>query len=72
MVKITGVILIFLLFCGCQTNPMIKSAESFVNTVGTEYLVYVEKDDSLQDSGKRARRMNVEAFKILIEEAKGE
>jgi hypothetical protein len=66
------IVLFFLLMSlfGCQTNPMIEPSECFVNTVGTEYLIYVEADKRLPEGGKRARRMNVEAFRRLIEEAK--
>ena len=66
-------ILIFVMFiifiCGCVVNPMIEPAKNFVNTVGKEYIEYVDKDESLDENAKRARRINVEAFKMLIEKA---
>lgn len=62
--------LLFLLslFSGCQ-NPLVKPARAFVDTVGSEYLEYVENDATLGEGAKRARRANVEAFLMLINEA---
>jgi len=57
---------------GCQLNPLVKPAQAFMDTAGKEYLEYVEKDITLDNSSKRARRANVEAFRMLIEEAQNE
>jgi hypothetical protein len=61
--------LVALAMAGCKSNPLAESSLAFVNTVGPEYLVYVEADTALDADGKKARRMNVEAFKLLAEEA---
>jgi hypothetical protein len=54
---------------GCKSNPLAGPSLAFVNTVGVEYLAYVEADDKLDADAKKARRVNVEAFKLLAEEA---
>jgi hypothetical protein len=55
---------------GCASNPMAAPAEAFLDTVGTEYLTYVEADPALDESAKQARRANVQAFRWLVEEAR--
>lgn len=62
-------LLLAILSCSCATNPMVPPAQAFVDTVGMEYIEYVEADPKLNEDARRARRANVEAFKMLIKEA---
>jgi hypothetical protein len=65
---IAGVVAL-LLACGCQTNPMTAPARAFLDSVGPEYLAYVEADPTLDEAARRARRANCAAFRLLVEEA---
>jgi hypothetical protein len=69
-ILVAVIVLLGICSAGCKSNPLIEPADAFCNTVGTEYLKYVEADPNLDESGKQARRTNVAAFKALIEEAK--
>lgn len=65
---IVSLLISILGFTGCQ-NPLLESSKAFLNTVGPEYLKYVEEDPTLDSNAKHARRINVEEFKAIIEEA---
>ena len=56
---------------GCSTNPLLEPADMFANqTVGPEYVKYVQADTKLSDTEKKMRLNNVEAFKKLIKAGK--
>lgn len=54
---------------GCKTNPLADASLAFVETVGPEYVAYVEADPQLNADDKAARVNNVAAFRMLAEEA---
>ena len=56
---------------GCFGSNALKApATTFLNSVGGEYLAYVEADANLSDEQKQIRRTHVESFRAAIEEAR--
>ncbi len=56
-----------LLLAGCC--PLARPARTFLDTVGTEYLDYVEADPNLDEDEKRIRRQHVGSFGRAVLEA---
>lgn len=59
-----------LCLAGCNGNPLKAPATTFVNSVGGEYLAYVEADTTLTEEQKQIRRTHVESFRAAVEEAR--
>lgn len=58
--------------CSGTDTVFINSADQFVNqTVGPEYLDYVEADSALTEVQKDIRRQNVDSFRRAVVEAQG-
>ena len=49
--------------------PLARPARTFLDSVGAEYLDYVEADAELDDDARRIRRQHVASFRHAIEEA---
>jgi len=60
-----------MLLGGCVHGPaermFVGAAEHFVESVGPEYVEYVEADESLSAAGKELRKANVESFRAAVE-----
>ena len=50
----------FLILPGCVNRALVESYDQYLNTAGTEYVEYVDKDNTLDDDSKLLRRINHE------------
>lgn len=53
-------IIIVCTLSGCVNRGLIESYDQYLQTAGTEYIEYVEKDNTLDDDSKVLRRINHE------------
>jgi len=69
-------VLVILLLVGCNTNPLLRPMDVFLNETGGPYMEEKLAEDLA--SGRRdeafvtAKRLELEALRALIKEAKGE
>lgn len=72
ILKVTFLAIVIVAFAGCVVSaPFIEAADTFVNeTVGPEYLTYVENDPALNADEVRYRQENVATFRAAVEAAK--
>ena len=59
--------LIVLTACGCCVQK--PAAKAFIDSVGADYLQYVEADTALTPAEKAIRRANVDDFAATVEAA---
>lgn len=63
IISIGIVIMIIVVACmlsGCVNRGLIESYDQYLQTAGTEYIEYVEKDNTLDDDSKLLRQINHE------------
>jgi len=65
------VTLILLVGCTAQDSPLVNASQRFVDTVGSEYLTYVDNDKEKTPEEKALRHTTVEVFNSAIQAAKG-
>ncbi len=62
---------LFIAFCnlltGCVSRQFIESYRQTIDTVGPEYIQYVESDQNLTDDDKAIRRANLEHATKTVE-----
>lgn len=55
---------------GCACGLLGEAGSIFVQSVGAEYLEYVDGDEGLSADDKSIRRIHVESFRRAVEEAR--
>ena len=63
VISIGIIIMIIVVACmlsGCVNSALVESYDQYLNTVGTEYVEYVDKDNTLDADSKLLRRINHE------------
>jgi hypothetical protein len=65
-IVITGAGTVVLSGCAPTDKAVVAEARSFLDTVGEEYVAYVEADESLSPTSKQVRIDRVESFGGVI------
>ena len=63
IISIGIIIMIIVVACmlsGCVNRALVESYDQYLQTAGTEYVEYVDKDNMLDDDSKLLRRINHE------------
>lgn len=55
---------------GCVNRGLIESYDQYLQTAGTEYIEYVEKDHTLDEDSKLLRRINHEQASKTVQKFK--
>ena len=60
----------FLILSGCVNKALVESYDQYLNTAGTEYIEYVDKDNMLDADSKLLRRINHEQAQKTVQKFK--
>jgi len=60
----------FLILSGCVNKALVESYDQYLNTAGTEYIEYVDKDNTLDADSKLLRRINHEQAQKTVQKFK--
>lgn len=73
IISIGIIIMIIVVACmlsGCVNSALVESYDQYLNTAGTEYIEYVDKDNMLDDDSKLLRRINHEQAQKTVDRFK--
>ena len=73
VISVCIIIMIIVVACmlsGCANRALVESYDQYLNTVGTEYIEYVDKDNTLDADSKLLRRINHEQASKTVQKFK--
>ena len=73
VISVCIIIMIIVVACmlsGCVNRALVESYDQYLNTVGTEYVEYVDKDNMLDDDSKLLRKLNHEQAQKTVDRFK--
>lgn len=73
VISVCIIIMIIVVACmlsGCVNRGLVESYDQYLQTAGTEYIEYVDKDHTLDDDSKLLRRINHEQAQKTVDRFK--
>ena len=73
VISVCIIIMIIVVACmlsGCVNRALVESYDQYLQTAGTEYVEYVDKDNTLDDDSKLLRRINHEQAQKTVDRFK--
>jgi len=64
------IIVVACLLSGCVNSALVESYDQYLQTAGTEYIEYVDKDHTLDADSKLLRKLNHEQATKTVEKFK--